>query len=153
MKDGLRFVDCDMHIMEPPDLFDRYLDPKFKDRVLLPLGADGKFKRGTIVVDGMPTTRDAELQQYRKRPKTSSNDSSQPLSGSPRRMEMSPAIRIIQPAHGIRNSASFATHFISCGSLASMRMSRIDWWFATTTKGPPSGQRPCTSMVTGVSFG
>jgi len=26
MKDGLRFVDCDMHIMEPPDLFERYLD-------------------------------------------------------------------------------------------------------------------------------
>ena len=23
MKDGMRFVDCDMHIMEPPDLFDR----------------------------------------------------------------------------------------------------------------------------------
>ena len=31
MKDGLRFVDCDMHIMEPPDLFERYLDPKFRD--------------------------------------------------------------------------------------------------------------------------
>ena len=30
MKDGLRFVDSDMHIMEPPDLFERYLDPKFK---------------------------------------------------------------------------------------------------------------------------
>ena len=30
MKDGLRFVDSDMHVMEPPDLFDRYLDPKFK---------------------------------------------------------------------------------------------------------------------------
>ncbi len=30
MKDGIRFVDSDMHIMEPPDLFDRYLDPKFK---------------------------------------------------------------------------------------------------------------------------
>src|SRR4029450_6461173 len=30
VKDGLRFVDCDMHIMEPPDLFDRYLDPRCK---------------------------------------------------------------------------------------------------------------------------
>jgi len=27
MKDGLRFVDCDMHIMERPDLFEHYLDP------------------------------------------------------------------------------------------------------------------------------
>ena len=42
MKDGLRFVDCDMHIMEPPDLLPRYLDPKFKDRVSVPVGADGK---------------------------------------------------------------------------------------------------------------
>jgi hypothetical protein len=30
MKDGYRFVDCDMHIMEPIDLFDKYLDPAFK---------------------------------------------------------------------------------------------------------------------------
>jgi hypothetical protein len=26
--------------MEPPDLFERYLDPKFRDRVILPIGAD-----------------------------------------------------------------------------------------------------------------
>ena len=37
MKDGLRFVDCDMHIMEPIDLFDKYLDKKFRDRVVLPV--------------------------------------------------------------------------------------------------------------------
>jgi len=84
MKDGLRFVDCDMHITEPPDLFDRYLDPKFKHRVLLPIGADGRQVRGTIVVDGLPTTMDAELQQYRKKSKASvdSTQSTQPLSGS-----------------------------------------------------------------------
>jgi hypothetical protein len=28
MKDGLRFVDCDMHIMEPPDLFERTSTPR-----------------------------------------------------------------------------------------------------------------------------
>ena len=33
MKQGYRFVDCDMHIMEPPDLFDKYLDPAFKHRI------------------------------------------------------------------------------------------------------------------------
>ena len=43
MKDGLRFVDCDMHVMEPPDLFERYLDPKFKNRVTLPTGAARKL--------------------------------------------------------------------------------------------------------------
>jgi uncharacterized protein len=86
MKDGLRFVDCDMHIMEPPDLFEKYLDPKFKERVILPVGVDGRPRRGTIVIDGRPTTMDAELQQYRKRSSTSTStrrsDSSQPLSGS-----------------------------------------------------------------------
>jgi predicted TIM-barrel fold metal-dependent hydrolase len=82
MKDGLRFVDCDMHIMEPPDLFARYLDPKFKDRVLLPIDADGRAKRGTIVIDGLPTTQDAEMQQYRKRSRPGTTHSTQPLSGS-----------------------------------------------------------------------
>ena len=82
MKDGLRFVDCDMHIMEPPDLFARYLDPTFRSRVSLPLGADGRPKRGTIVIDGLPTTMDAELQQYRKRSKPGGTHSTQPLSGS-----------------------------------------------------------------------
>ncbi|MEX2147471.1 MAG: amidohydrolase family protein, partial [Candidatus Rokuibacteriota bacterium] len=82
MKDGLRFVDCDMHIMEPPDLFERYLDARFRDRVILPIKADGRPVRGTIVVDGLPNTRDAELQQYRKRQRTGATDSGQPLSGS-----------------------------------------------------------------------
>ena len=46
MKDGLRFVDCDMHIMEPPDLFEEYLDPAFKERVITPIGKDGRARRG-----------------------------------------------------------------------------------------------------------
>ena len=82
MKEGLRFVDCDMHIMEPPDLFARYLDPKFRDRVILPIGADGRPKRGTIVIDGLPTSMDAEMQQYRKRTRPGTTHSTQPLSGS-----------------------------------------------------------------------
>src|SRR5262245_19509973 len=82
MKDHLRFVDSDMHIMEPPDLFERYLDPKFKERVVLPVGLDGRPKRGTIVIDGLPTTMDAELQQYRKRSRPGGQNSTQPLSGS-----------------------------------------------------------------------
>src|SRR5262245_57258805 len=83
MKDGLRFVDSDMHVMEPPDLFERYLDPRFRDRVSIPVGGDGKAKRGTIVIDGKATTGDFDLQQYRKpRKKPSGGFSSQPLSGS-----------------------------------------------------------------------
>jgi hypothetical protein len=79
MKDGLRFVDCDMHIMEPPDLFERYLDKRFRERVVLPIGKDGRPRRGTIVIDGLPTTQDAELQQYRKRARPGGTNSTQPL--------------------------------------------------------------------------
>ena len=58
MKDGLRFVDSDMHVMEPPDLFERYLDPKFKHRVTVQVGSDGRPKRGPsglTLIDGLPT--------------------------------------------------------------------------------------------------
>ncbi len=82
MKDGLRFVDCDMHIMEPPDLFDRYLDPKFKDRVTVSTGTDGRPQRGPIFIDGIPTTMDVDLQKYRKRNSSGKANASQPLSGS-----------------------------------------------------------------------
>ena len=83
MKDGLRFVDCDMHIMEPPDLFEKYLDPTFKDRVILPIGADGRPTRGMIVVDGKPTSMDVDLQRYRKRSVSGrATNATQPLSGS-----------------------------------------------------------------------
>ncbi|MDE0726903.1 MAG: amidohydrolase family protein, partial [Alphaproteobacteria bacterium] len=83
MKDGMRFVDCDMHIMEPVDLFDRYLDREFRDRVTLPIGADGKRTRGMIVIDGQPTAYDLETQQHRKPHRgIVKSDTSQPLSGS-----------------------------------------------------------------------
>ncbi len=83
MKDNLRFVDSDMHVMEPPDLFERYLDRRFHERVVLPVGADGRPKRGPIVIDGLPATGDLDLQQYRKpRSGKSGAHSTQPLSGS-----------------------------------------------------------------------
>ena len=33
MKEGLRFVDSDMHVQEPGDLLEKYLDPEFRNRV------------------------------------------------------------------------------------------------------------------------
>jgi len=84
MKDGLRFVDSDMHIMEPPDLLLRYLDPKFKDRITIPVNAEGKPYRGafgTMTLDGKPTT-DTDIQQFRKRVRKAGTQSTQPLSGS-----------------------------------------------------------------------
>jgi predicted TIM-barrel fold metal-dependent hydrolase len=84
MKDGLRFVDSDMHIMEPPDLFDRYLDPKFRHRISVQVGADGKPVRGPaglLYIDDQPIS-DMDLQQYRKRVKRGHTESTQLLSGS-----------------------------------------------------------------------
>ena len=82
MKEGLRFVDCDMHIMEPPDMFDRYLDTEFKDRIRMPVGSDGKPRRGMVVIDNTPASMDVELQQYRKRAKGNTTSGTQPLSDS-----------------------------------------------------------------------
>ena len=31
-KDGFKVMDSDMHVIEPADLWDRYIDPAFKDR-------------------------------------------------------------------------------------------------------------------------
>jgi predicted TIM-barrel fold metal-dependent hydrolase len=82
MKDGMRFVDCDMHITEPADLFSRWLDPRFRDRVLTPVGADGKPKRGMWIVDGLPSSADDTLQQYRKplRPRPKERSDGNPAS-------------------------------------------------------------------------
>jgi len=66
MKDGMRFVDCDMHIIEPADLFTRWLDPHFRDRVITPVDASGQPKRGPWIVDGISSTGDLDMQQYRK---------------------------------------------------------------------------------------
>jgi predicted TIM-barrel fold metal-dependent hydrolase len=84
MKDGLRFVDSDMHVMEPPDIFERYLDPKFRDRVTVKVGADGRPARGpagTILIDGQATS-DADFQQYRKRQRSGATKVISPLAGS-----------------------------------------------------------------------
>ncbi len=32
MKNGLKIIDSDIHIMEPVDLWEKYLEPRFKDR-------------------------------------------------------------------------------------------------------------------------
>ena len=64
MKEGYRFVDCDMHIMEPTDLFDKYLDPEFKPRVTSSVrrtngGPTGMRGRPLWYFDGTPTATTA----------------------------------------------------------------------------------------------
>ena len=67
MKDGLQFVDSDMHVQEPGELFERYLDPAFQSRITSVVGADGRPRRGGWIIDGIPASQDVELQQHRKR--------------------------------------------------------------------------------------
>jgi uncharacterized protein len=50
MKDGFRVLDADRHIMEPEDLYDRYLEPPFKGRVHI---SPGRRER---LVDGRPVS-------------------------------------------------------------------------------------------------
>ena len=80
MKDGMRFVDCDMHVMEPADLFDRYLDPQFAHRVIS--NAHGRTGSAQLVIDGLSRNGDEDMQQYRKRTRSISANDRQPLSGS-----------------------------------------------------------------------
>ena len=55
-------IDADGHILEPPDLWERYLDPKFRDRALrIERDADGLEeleiggRRSTVTSKGMPS--------------------------------------------------------------------------------------------------
>ena len=31
-KNGFRMIDAEMHVMEPTDLWQRYIDPEFRER-------------------------------------------------------------------------------------------------------------------------
>lgn len=66
MKDGYRFVDCDMHIMEPPDLFERYLDTRFKERVTTIPQRRKVYARPKWLIDGVPLSRDGFITQYNR---------------------------------------------------------------------------------------
>jgi hypothetical protein len=71
MKEGYRFVDCDMHIMEPVDLFDKHLDPAFKSRITssrrpLDGGSTGMRGRPLWFFDGTPTSNDGNTSQYNR---------------------------------------------------------------------------------------
>ena len=80
MKDGLRFVDSDMHIQEPGDLLKKYLDPEFKKRVTWAVDGKGKISRRTWTIDGLPTGADSEMQQHRK--KAASSKATGPVIGA-----------------------------------------------------------------------
>ena len=42
MKTEELVIDCDGHILEPPDLWEKYIDPKYRDRAMrIRVGDDG----------------------------------------------------------------------------------------------------------------
>ena len=49
-KHGMKLMDSDMHIIEPPDLWERYIDPAFKARA--PKGWPGHENPSVLEVDG-----------------------------------------------------------------------------------------------------
>ena len=51
MKDGFRVIDADRHVMEPSDLWDRYLPQAYQGRVYV-----GGPSQGVRMVDGTPVS-------------------------------------------------------------------------------------------------
>ncbi len=53
-KNGFKVFDSDMHIMEPPDLWQRYIEPEFKDQA--PIGLTSEDVRDLRMThsDGRP---------------------------------------------------------------------------------------------------
>ena len=58
-KGGFKVIDCDMHIHEPHDLWQRYIDPKFKDRA--PVGLNRHFRDIGIQFGGEPVKALADM--------------------------------------------------------------------------------------------
>ena len=65
MKEGFRFVDSDMHIMEPAYLFERHLDPAFKHRVTT-LSKGGLRGLPNFLIDAEPTSEEQKAMQYNR---------------------------------------------------------------------------------------
>ena len=54
-RDGLKIFDCDLHVCEPIDLWQRYIDPRFKDQALRGAPTIGAFSNMELVVEGLST--------------------------------------------------------------------------------------------------
>ena len=49
-KNGIRVMNSEMHIIEPPDLWERYIDPKFRGRA--PKGWPGHDNLSVLEIEG-----------------------------------------------------------------------------------------------------
>ena len=66
-KQGFKILDCDMHVMEPPDLWERYIDAKYKSKA--PRGITSENVRDLRMV--YPDGRDGRAEDDSAKPVTS----------------------------------------------------------------------------------
>jgi predicted TIM-barrel fold metal-dependent hydrolase len=52
MKHGLKIIDSDMHIMEPTDLWEKYIDSRFKDHAPRPVRVPSRGDLNLLIIDG-----------------------------------------------------------------------------------------------------
>ena len=52
MKNGLKIIDSDMHIMEPPDLWDNYVDAPFKQHAPRVVNVPSRGDMNLLLLDG-----------------------------------------------------------------------------------------------------
>ena len=57
-KDGFKVIDSDMHVMEPANLWQTYISPKFRD--LAPIGAEEYFMDLRLKHDGRVIARNQD---------------------------------------------------------------------------------------------
>jgi len=70
-KNGFKIMDCDMHVFEPADMWQRYIDPKFVDRAPVGTGEtattlEGKDLMGVPLID-IPGAEAHRTRQLRER--------------------------------------------------------------------------------------
>jgi len=54
MKNGFRVIDSDLHVLEPREVWERYLDPKYRDRAPKYMGDSGTTRRYWWMVGDQP---------------------------------------------------------------------------------------------------
>ena len=52
-KNGFKAMDSDMHVFEPADLWQRYIDPKYAERA--PKGLNRSFRDLGLELEGKPS--------------------------------------------------------------------------------------------------
>src|SRR5947209_2781971 len=75
MRDGFLVIDADRHIIEPADLWDRYMDPPFRGRVqILGPGQGRRLVDGELVSDAFRLPGEGDTRRYEQYNKIFSGD-------------------------------------------------------------------------------